>query len=415
MLKSLTGLSLSDIDTQIQDYAVVLLSPHLRNRNALLAGFITSQETFLHTLSNLEITLPTFAAGLCADLRDFFPNFGSHTLQAVDATPTDLADTLAFDLKQLKSGLRVLILDDLDWITANDEFATFFEHLIAKFPHGMKLVINSRTLSDRPWGKLVRADKAIVLGEQSILNVGIFTASDKPQLEVYGFGTGHVYVNGLPIDTWDGPLPRNLFFFYIDHPMVTRDEIFETFWPGLGTKEATNVYHVTKRKVSERLGYEITSYSSGFYRPSDEFDLQYDVKSFENEVALGEEEHNESIDPLHRAIKLYGYEFLHSNNMSWISERRDQLRLTYTSALIRLGRIYQAHNETDMAIGFYLRALREVPEREDIHRDLMSIYSVRGEREKMIAQYKSLEENLKRTLGIAPSSATRALYNSLAS
>ena len=41
--------------------------------------------------------------------------------------------------------------------------------------------------------------------------------------------------------------------------MVTRDEIFETFWPGLPTKEATNVFHVTKRKISERLGYELTS------------------------------------------------------------------------------------------------------------------------------------------------------------
>ena len=32
-------------------------------------------------------------------------------------------------------------------------------------------------------------------------------------------------VNGTPITNWDGALPRNLFFFFMDHPLVTRDEM----------------------------------------------------------------------------------------------------------------------------------------------------------------------------------------------
>ena len=38
--------------------------------------------------------------------------------------------------------------------------------------------------------------------------------------------------------------------------MATRDDIFNTFWPSLSIKEATNVFHVTKRKVNEILGFE---------------------------------------------------------------------------------------------------------------------------------------------------------------
>jgi DNA-binding SARP family transcriptional activator len=377
--------------------------------------FLDSPDAYLHTLSEGETTLSAFANGLVADLRDFFPNFGSQTVQAADSAPADLADAVLADLKQLKSGIKTLILDDFDKLYPSDDVAAFFERFVDKLPRGMKLVINSRTLTYRPWGELAHSGEAVVLGEESAIDGGIFTpsASTKPHLEVYGFGTGHVYMNGLPIETWDGPLPRNLFFYFIDHPMITRDEIFDTFWPGLATKEATNVFHVTKRKVSERLGYELTSYSGGFYRPSDQIQIHYDVKNFETEVATGIESGKESIETYYRAIRLYRTEFLHTTEMPWIDERREHLRLTYASALIAVGRIYKSLNETEKAISFYLRALREVPQREDIHRDVMTIYEGRGERDKAIVQYKALKDILKRSLGIAPSSATRTLYNML--
>lgn len=415
MFKSLTDLSLTDVASQIEDRSVVLFSPRLKNHNTLMAAFIATPDVYLHTLSESETNLSAFLSGFVADLRDFFPNFGSQCLQAVNGDPADLADAVVSDLKQLKSAVKILILDDLDKLAPTDETAEFFERFVAKLPRGLKLVVNSRNLSYRPWGKLAHSGEAAILGEENALDGGIFkpSASDKPHLEVYGFGTGHVYMDGLPIETWDGPLPRNLFFYFIDHPMITRDEIFETFWPGLATKEATNVFHVTKRKVSERLGYELTSYSGGFYRPSDELQIHYDVKNFEKEVAVGEEGGTESIETWYRAIRLYRNEFLHTTHMPWIDERREQLRLTYASALISVGRIYKSLNETDKAISFYLRALREVPQREDIHRDVMTIYESRGERDKAIAQYKALKDILKRTLGITPSSATRTLYSML--
>lgn len=415
MFTSLTALTLAEIDSRIEDRSVVMFSPRFRNHNALMAAFISSSDAYLHTLTENETSLSAFASGLVEDLRDFLPSFGSQTLQALHASPADLADALVADLKQPKSAIKTLILDDFDKLSPDDDVATFFERLISKLPRGMKLVVNARSLRYRPWGALVHSGEAIVLGEENALDGGIFTpsASEAPHLEVYGFGTGHVYINGLPVETWDGPLPRNLFFYFIDHPMITRDEIFETFWPGLATKEATNVFHVTKRKVSERLGYELTSYSGGFYRPSDQIKIHYDVGNFEKEVAVGEQGGKESIDTWYRAIRLYRNEFLHTTEMPWIDERREQLKLIYAGSLISVGRIYKSLGDTDKAISFYLRALREVPQREDIHRDVMTIYEGRGERDKAVAQYKALRDILKRTLNITPSAATRTLYNML--
>jgi two-component SAPR family response regulator len=281
-------------------------------------------------------------------------------------------------------------------------------------PSNIVLVLNGRNFSYYPWNRMVQAGTAIVLGEEQALAGGIFSATEteRPHIEVYGFGSGIVQVNGLPVDTWDGPLPRNLFYYFVDHPMVTRDEIFETFWPDLNTKEATNVFHVTKRKISERLGYELTNYSGGFYRPSNEVSLHYDVQHFEENYRLGRGKQDKSnINDWYNVIKLYRSEFLHELDMSWINERRDALRDMYAEALINVARMHQSARDFEKAIHYFLRGLREQPLREDIYRALMTIYHQQGEHRKALELYKTLEEMLYRKLKIKPSSTTIQLYN----
>src|SRR5450432_2646051 len=416
MLKTLTNLTLENIESAISNRRLILFSPHLRTRNAFLAGFIDAPGCYLYSVSPQDDTLSHFLNGLVEALRDLSPAFGTQTLQALvgrKPSPDNLADALIADLGKANPPVRYLVVDSFDRLTLTPDITTFFESLVSRLPRNTQLVVNSRNLGYMPWMKFIRSGDAAVLGEQMVLDGGIFDPAlpEGPQLEVYGFGSGHVYVDGLPLDTWDGPLPRNLFFYFIDHPMVTRDEVFETFWPGLPTKEATNVFHVTKRKVSERLGYELTGYSGGFYRPSGQLNIHYDVARFEQDAATAPTNESAlkeiSIQGWYKAIRLYRSEFLHDSSMPWVEQRRNDLRTTYATALISVGRIYKSLREPEKAIHFYVRALREVPEREDIHRDLMTLYEAQGQRDKAIAQYLYLVDYLHRSLGIGPAQATR--------
>ena len=175
-------------------------------------------------------------------------------------------------------------------------------------------------------------------------------------------------VNGQPVTNWDGALPRNLYFYFIDNPLVTRDQIFETFWPDLPVKEATNVFHVTKRKISERIGmkieepgsYELTQYGSGFYTPSDKLVRHYDVHDFEAAVerALLTMDEREEILLLSRAIDLYRAPFLQGIEMRWMIARRDRLKTLYGQALISLARIAKRRGEKEKALGLFVRSLK---------------------------------------------------------
>ncbi|NJL95885.1 MAG: hypothetical protein HC915_20215 [Anaerolineae bacterium] len=263
------------------------------------------------------------------------------------------------------------------------------------------------------------AGLAASLGDDESLNDSIFhEPALRGQLEVYALAGGsRVLIDGRPITAWEGSLPRNLFYFFVDKPMVTRAEVFESFWPSLGVKEATNVFHVTKRKISEKLGYDLTIYENGFYSPNPRINRLYDVEIFESNIekALNTSDEDEAERCWSKAVQIYRGQFLKEVRMDWAKLRRLQLRDSYAQALISLGRIYQERREREKALGFYIRSIGEKPDREDVHREIMQIYAELGDRDAIAEQYRMLERMLDETLGIKPGSETRELYQALMS
>jgi two-component SAPR family response regulator len=220
-----------------------------------------------------------------------------------------------------------------------------------------------------------------------------------------------VYVDGRPVTSWDGSLPRHLFYYFVDHPMVTRDEIFSVFWPKMSVKEATNVFHVTKRKISERLGHELTSYSGGFYVRSPRLSVHYDAHLFEHAVEQAVEDEEHAPAYWYQAIQFYRSDFLPYIKTPWVRERREAIKHQYARALIGLGRFHRGLNELDAALGYLLRALREKPDWEDVHQDVMMMYYQQGRQKEALDQYDTLVRTLDQMFGIQPSKDTRRLYD----
>ncbi|NDJ63220.1 MAG: hypothetical protein GYB67_19020 [Chloroflexi bacterium] len=350
-------------------------------------------------------------------------NIGTNLRAALeDPTPAGLGEALAADLGGYSDNKIILFIDELDRVPMDDDFNEFVTALVAALPAHVQIAFSSRLLTHQPWYDMVASGNAIVLGTEYRRNDVMFTVetTPKPQLEVYSLGRGYALVNGQLITNWDGALPRNLFFYFMDHPLVTRDEIFKTFWPDLSVKEATNVFHVTKRKITERISmkvgdsgsYELTQYNSGFYLPSDKVVRHYDVGDFQDAVerAMVATVEREEISLLTRAIDIYRASFLQTIDMDWIVERRKFLRQLYAQALIGMGRIWKRREDDQRALGYFTRALKETAEREDIHREVMTIYLRLGMTDDARRQYTRLEEVLDETLQIGPSRESRELF-----
>jgi DNA-binding SARP family transcriptional activator len=307
-----------------------------------------------------------------------------------------------------------LIIDAFDF--ADETVQEWVAALANNLPANAQIVISSRRLpmslmtNPSVQGKIV----VFPVDSERMLVDYIDQPSDTALLEVFGLGPGRAYINGKPIDRWDGMLPRSLFFYLIDRGMVTRDEIFQTFWPSLSVREATNVFHVTKRKISEILGFDLTVYWSGFYRVSPNVNLQYDVVKFiesvQNSVVAEDEE---AIHMLEHAVYLYRGAFFSSLTMDWATSRRGELEMMYTDALSSLGKLRQRRGEMAEALGLFLRAARTQPHREDLARGIMSLYAELGQPERAVEIYNRLSTELKRKLGVDPDKKTIELAESI--
>ena len=423
--EGITTVSIEDFKEKTAGKKVVLLYPWTTYRNLFLAHFIAVQETGLlyYRIKEQQTTLEAWLGGLVEELGESLSGFGEQTRQALESDdPEAIGKAFANDLAALNLPSATLFIDEFDHAPLNGDFRKFIAAAVNALPHQVQLAFSSRRLTYQPWYDMVARGDAVVLGTERRKDDVMFTVEQnpRPQLEVYSLGRGYALVNGQPITNWDGALPRNLFFYFMDHPLVTRDEIFETFWPGLSVKEATNVFHVTKRKISERISmkvggsknYELTQYSSGFYMPSEKVMRHYDVGDFQDmiERAMTATDDQQEADLLTRAIELYKSPFLDTVHMDWANNRRDQLRQLYAQALISMGRLHKRQNNLRPALGYFTRALGETPEREDIHREVMNLYLKLDMVDDALMQYRNLEQQLRDTLSINPSRETRELF-----
>jgi two-component SAPR family response regulator len=412
---------------KVRDRKLVLFYPWNNNRNLFLNHYFqqSTSEVYYHAITQEQDSLVKWLSGLIDDISKTQANFGAALRPALKpGRPAKLAEALASDLNALVAKKSiVLYVDQFDHLPFDDALEKFTTTLIKELPAKVQIAINSRRLNYQPWAPLVATGEVAVLGNE-LRKDDVMLQPEKnprPQLDVYAFGRGYVLSNGQLVTQWDGILPRHLLYFFMDRPLVTRKEIFDTFWPTLGLKEATNVFHVTKRKISERISekimedksYELTRYSLGFYSPSEKITRHYDVGDFQHDIerALVTADEQEEETLFQRAVHAYRGPFLQDDDTAWIVARRDQLRQLNAQAYIGLGRINKRRQDSERALDYFSRALVYTPEREDIHREIMSLFHKLGRKEEARQQYMHLVAVLDETYHINPARETQDLYH----
>jgi DNA-binding SARP family transcriptional activator len=381
---------------------LVILHPSVANQHQFLPLVLNqpSRSPLFFSLQNpntqLSTTWEIFSTALSEQTQHVAPPLEAPT------TPEEAARIALKALAPVQP--YTLVIDALDLAVPAVE--AWIAALARHVPQNSQIVVGTRRLPST----LIRADlpsqrvRLFPIGPDRMLLDYTQQAANAKLLEVYGFGPGKVLTNGQPIEHWaGGPLSRALFFYFVDRGLVTRDEIFATFWPRLSMHEATNVFHVTKRKVSEALGFDLMVYSAGFYRLAPDVELHYDVVKFNEHVqnsAVADDEATVSL--LHKAIDLYPSEFLRTLDLAWVKTRRTELNQVYAEALCNLAKIHQRQDRPHDALGLLLRVRAGQPRREDLVRSIMVLFSELGQDDKALAVYDRLAGELKSSLDPDP-------------
>lgn len=402
---------------------IVLLHPRSRYRSVLVAKLINSDtiKTIYYAMGPDDLNLQSFISGLTHDLANQHPTFGRHVnmlapgvfqegLDGIDA----IVRAFAADLGEITDDDFLFIVDEYDRSDTADDIQRFIEVLTDYLPPQCRIVLNSRTLPRLPWVSLVAQRRAVLLEDDQLITRNFYEIVEEgdTKLEIYALGPGHVSLNDVPIDTWEGHLPRLLFFFALDRPIVTRSEICQAFWPELESDQAVNVFHVTKRRLHKALDIDVLVHIDGYYCVNPDLAVQYDVMEFVELLVLGRDETLDKKTRMRawqRCIEMYNGPFLQGHSDRWIVERREDYQTGYLEALTSMAMVRLEEERNEHALSLFQKALTEDNSRQDIHREVMKLYAMMGRRSEAAAHYKHLMENHE------PEAATVQVYDEIMS
>lgn len=396
------------------DARIVLLHPRSRYRSVLVAHLANAPglNVFYYALGPDDVNLSSFLNGITHDLAAQHPTFGRHlNMLAPDEYHFDkLLATFAQDIVEISTEPFVIILDEYDRADEADDIQNFIEKLVTYLPETCTLLINSRTLPRLSWISLSAKRRAMLLEDDQLLTRDFYDnqGTGSQTLEVFSLGPGFVLLNDQMIDTWEGHLPRLLFFFALERPVITRSEICEAFWPELDIDQAVNVFHVTKRRLHKALNMDVLVHDNGYYRINPDLDVYYDAMAFVTQLIEGRNRKNSDwISAYQQAVELYRGPFLQGHADPWISLRRADYRAGFLEALTEIADFRLKQERPELALGLFQRAVAEDNSRQDLHRQIMQLFAQLGRRSEAAAHYQRLcEDAAKEGWKLAPETQT---------
>lgn len=419
---------IADVYAAFEHYAadaqVVLLHPESRFRSMLVAHLLNEapKPIYYYAMGADDVNLPAFLDGFSHDIATQHPTFGRHLYQRWHTQKTDhqsLLKAFIADLAELNEEPFILILDEFDACDEADDIQTFCERIARFLPAHCQLIINGRTIPRMPWVSMIARRQAVILKDTEIIQDNFYRqALSKPKahMNAFGLGPGYVHKDSVSIDEWEGHLPRLLFFFVLDRPIVTRAEICNTFWPELDSDQAVNVFHVTKRRLHKALDFDILLHNDGYYQINPEAEVYYDIEEFVTNLSRGRESQSlqEGLPFWRAVVEAYKGPFLQGHTEEWIVERRADFEAGYLEAMTNIAKARVEEGREEQALALLLRASSENALYEPIHQEIMQLYARLGRRSEAAAHFHKLTELLKDHQS-EPSRQTREIYQRIIS
>ena len=247
-------------------------------------------------------------------------------------------------------------------------------------------------------------------------------------LQVFLFGRFRVRRDTrFPVEI-EGDKARELFCYLLlhrRHPQP-RESLATLLWPESSPPRAKKNLRQTLWQLQGALqshavetdAHAFVQAESDWIRINVDADVWLDVMAFEQAFAKARGVSDDELDSersteMTRAVELYTGQLLEGWYQDWCLHERERLAGMYRAMLDKLMGSCAASGDFEAGLAYGERLLAEDPARERIHRRLMRLYYLRGDRTEALRQYERCVAALAAELGVQPSRRTVALYEQL--
>jgi len=206
------------------------------------------------------------------------------------------------------------------------------------------------------------------------------------------------------------------FLFSFPNEVHRREKILDLFWPDSSDSRARHSLNTALYGLRKLLSDPA---NPGISIRSNLHDVHLDVANtnivdvhrFRTATmsAFGVKDGAIDFDALDQAVNLYGGIFLEEYVEDWVLTQREDLQTLYLRSLTHLMNWNQREKRYDVAISCGRRILSSDPTRERIHRAMMLLYFLLGERGEALRQFKRCETALRDECDVPPMPETRSL------
>jgi LuxR family maltose regulon positive regulatory protein len=254
---------------------------------------------------------------------------------------------------------------------------------------------------------------------------------EAPRLQIKTFGGLQVLKDGEPLAArdWGGKQPKQLLKAIINFgaDKVPKERLMDSLWPDKEPGAAEKSFKVALHKLRKALepGLEKGMGSNYLNLKQNQLsldrelcqldlDLFYDLmEQAQKSESNGKE--SESLDFFMQAADLYkGDFFSRDGNKDWLAGRREDLRLAFLDALLKISWLFEKSGSRSQAITWAKKALAEDPTNEYACQRLMQLYGAMGKRALALKAYQEFAKKLREDLGVEPDPLTTSIYEKLA-
>lgn len=232
------------------------------------------------------------------------------------------------------------------------------------------------------------------------------------------FGDLEVYGNGGAINKWPTRKVEEMLAYFIVHRDCNVEScvLEEILWPEedpdkIKANLHTSLYRLRKTIKENGLPIEIYSQKGGkgIYR----FNLgklNCDLVEFENAILKGTDISKDNINEFEYICGLYRDDLFSKKNYGWCEGEKEYLKRCYLSMIKNMASFYIKEGLYQKAIDKLLIVKRKSPFDEEIHREVLKVYSIQKNRALLIKCHQEFKFKLFKEIGVQPQEETNKLF-----
>jgi LuxR family maltose regulon positive regulatory protein len=219
--------------------------------------------------------------------------------------------------------------------------------------------------------------------------------TEQTTLEFHTFGNVRVYKNGheLKVSDWQTREAKELFFFFLQSPPMTKEKIGLVFWPDITPARLKMRFKINVYRIRQALGQDVLLFDAGQYYFNKKLSYKWDREQFDNLIKMAEKASNRH-EVLVRALSIVQGPYMGDLHTDWADSDRFYYKEIIQHTMVELAEFFLRDGQVSRSLQIARKIIESDSLVEAGHRLLLQAYAALDDQVNLVRHYHEYEKIL---------------------